>query len=78
MIPTATRVIPVDDEECARVLADATRARRTVRIVGSGTKSYIGDVGTTDVEVGTTRLAGLIDHEPADLTVTVGAGMRMA
>jgi len=75
---TVTRVIPADAAECARVLAGAARERRTVRIVGSGTKSYVGDVAPTDVEVGTSRLAGVIDHEPADLTVTVGAGMRVA
>jgi len=73
-----TRVVPADAAECARILAEAGRDRRTVRIVGSGTKSYIGDVAQTDVEVGTSRLAGVIDHEPADLTVTVGAGMRLA
>jgi glycolate oxidase FAD binding subunit len=75
---TATRVTPADETECARVLADAARGRRTVRIIGSGTKSYVGDVAPTDVEVGTSRLAGVIDHEPADLTMTVGAGMRVA
>ncbi len=73
-----TRVIPADAAECARILAESARDRRTVRIVGSGTKSYIGDVAPTDIEVGTSRLAGVIDHEPADLTVTVGAGMRVA
>jgi glycolate oxidase FAD binding subunit len=75
---TVARVIPADAAECARVLAEAARDRRTVRIRGSGTKSYIGDVAPTDIEVGTLRLAGLIDHVPADLTVTVGAGMRLA
>jgi glycolate oxidase FAD binding subunit len=75
---TVARAIPTDAAECARVLAEATLERRTVRIIGSGTKSYVGDVAATDLEVGTSRLAGVIDHEPADLTVTVGAGMRIA
>jgi glycolate oxidase FAD binding subunit len=35
-------------------------------------------VAPTEIEVRTSLLAGLIDHEPADLTVTVGAGMRVA
>jgi glycolate oxidase FAD binding subunit len=74
---TVARVIPADAADCARTLAEAAHDRRTIRIVGSGTKSYIGDVGPTDVEVGTMRLGGVIDHEPADLTVTVGAGMRV-
>jgi len=75
---TITRAIPADAAECARVVADAARDRRTVRIIGSGTKSYVGDVAATDMELGTSRLTGVIDHEPADLTVTVGAGMRIA
>jgi len=75
---TATRVLPADATECAGLLADAERERRTVRIVGSNTKAYVGDVVATDIEIGTSRLGGVIDHEPADLTVTVGAGMRLA
>jgi len=75
---TVARAIPADAPECARILADAARDRRTVRIIGSGSKSYVGDVATTDIEVATSRLAGIIDHEPADLTVTVGAGTRIA
>jgi glycolate oxidase FAD binding subunit len=75
---TVTRTIPADAAECARALADAAANRRTVRIRGSGTKSYIGDVGPTDVDLGTERIAGVIDHVPADLTVTVRGGTRMA
>ena len=45
---------------------------------GPDKKSYLGDVGATDIELGTERVAGVIDHVPADLTVTVGAGTRMA
>jgi glycolate oxidase FAD binding subunit len=74
----ATRVTPRDAAECARLLVEAARDRRTVRVVGSGTKSYLGDVSPTDVEVRTSELSGVIDHVPADLTVTVGAGMRVA
>jgi glycolate oxidase FAD binding subunit len=75
---TVARALPADATACARLLGDAARDRRTVRITGSGTKSYIGDARATDVELGTARLAGVIDHVPADLTVTVGAGMRLA
>jgi glycolate oxidase FAD binding subunit len=75
---TVTRATPANDVECAQILADAARDRRTVRIRGSGTKSYIGDVRPTDIEVSSERLAGVVDHVPADLTVTVGAGTRVA
>jgi glycolate oxidase FAD binding subunit len=75
---TVARVVPADPSECARLLADAAREHRTIRISGSGTKSYIGDAGATDIELSTLRLAGVIDHVPADLTVTVAAGTRVA
>jgi len=42
-----TRAIPADATECARILADAARDGRTVRIIGSGSKSYVGDAATT-------------------------------
>ncbi|TME63651.1 MAG: FAD-dependent oxidoreductase [Chloroflexi bacterium] len=60
------------------MLAEASRDRRTVRVVGGMTKSYIGDAGDTDTEVRTSGLAGIVDHVPADLTVTVVGGTRMA
>lgn len=78
MTATIARAIPADDIECARLLADAARDHRTVRIRGSGTKSYIGDTAATDIELSTERLADVVDHVPADLTVTIGAGMRVA
>ena len=78
MSATVSRTSPADAAECARLLEGAARDRRTVRIKGSGTKSYVGDVGPADIEISTSRLAGVIDHVPADLTVTVGGGTRVA
>jgi glycolate oxidase FAD binding subunit len=75
---TVARAVPVDASECARLLAEAAADHRTVRISGSGTKSYLGDVGPTDIELSTAHFAGVVDHVPADLTVTVGAGTRVA
>jgi glycolate oxidase FAD binding subunit len=60
------------------VLADAARDRQTVRVAGGMTKSYLGELRDTDIELRTTNLAGIVDHVPADLTVTVGAGTRIA
>src|SRR2546425_8210802 len=78
MTAIGIRAAPTDAAECARMLADASRDRRTVRVVGGMTKSYIGDAGDTDTEVRTSGLAGIVDHVPADLTVTVVGGPRMA
>lgn len=77
MSATLARAVPADASECARLLADAAREHRTIRISGSGTKSYLGDTAATDIALSTRRLAGVIDHVPADLTVTVAAGTRV-
>jgi glycolate oxidase FAD binding subunit len=75
---TATVTTPKDAAECARVLEEAARDRRSVRIAGGMTKSYLGDPRPTDVELRTTAISGIVDHVPADLTVTVRAGTRLA
>ncbi len=69
---------PADVAACAAVLGEAARDRRTVRVTGSGTKAYLGELRTTDLTLETTAMAGVVDHVPADLTVTVAAGTRLA
>jgi len=74
----AAAVRPADAGECAAALAEASRDRRTVRVRGAGTKSYLGELLHTDVILETAALTGIVDHVPADLTVTVAAGTRLA
>jgi glycolate oxidase FAD binding subunit len=69
---------PADAAACAAALAGAARERRTVRISGGGTKSYLGDMRPTDLTLETGALSGVVDHVPADLTITVAAGTRLA
>lgn len=78
MTATVDVVTPADPADCARLLAEAARDRHSVRIRGSGTKAYLGDGAVTDIELSTGRLGGVIDHVPADLTVTLGAGARVS
>jgi len=76
--PTLSPTRPASVEECAAALAEANAKGRTVRIRGAGTKEYLGDLVATDTVVETTALAGIVAHVPADLTVTVRAGTRLA
>ena len=78
MTAVAIRATPADAAECARILADASRDRRPVRVMGGMTKGYLGDAGAADTEIHTSGLAGIVDHVPADLTVTVAGGTRIA
>ena len=73
-MPRAER--PGSAEDCAALLRSCADAGRTVRVRGGGTKAGGARV-PTDVSLETAGLAGIIDHVPEDLTVTVGAGTRM-
>ena len=75
---TTERIHPVDAAACARAVADAASASRSIRIRGAGTKDYLGEMLPTDTVLDTTALSGVVAHVPADLTVTVAAGTRLA
>ncbi|MDE3113191.1 MAG: FAD-binding protein [Chloroflexota bacterium] len=78
MSAVAAALRPSDATACAAALADATRERRAVRVRGAGTKSYLGELLPTDLVLETGALSGVVDHVPADLTITVGAGTALA
>ena len=69
---------PADTDACAAALAESVRERRTLRVRGAATKDYLGELGPADGVLQTTALTGVVDHVPADLTVTVRAGTRFA
>ena len=74
-MPRAER--PTTAEGCAAILRDCAAVGETVRVRGGGTKDGIGTRRGTDVVLETAALGGILDHVPEDLTVTVGAGIRM-
>ena len=74
----ATAARPATAADCAAALAEASGARRSLRVRGAGTKSYLGETAPTDAVLETGAMAGIVDHVPADLTVTVGSGSRLA
>jgi len=75
---TTERIHPADAAACARAVVDAASASRSIRIRGAGTKDYVGELLPTDAVLDTTALSGVVAHVPADLTVTVAAGTRLA
>lgn len=78
MTAVAASVRPSDAHRTAAALAEASRDGRTVRVQGSGSKSYLGELAATDIALETAALTGAVDHVPGDLTVTVAAGTRLA
>jgi len=77
-MPIAEHVRPATAEACAALLARFAADGRTVRVRGGGTKDHLGTREDTAVVLETGALSGVVDHVPADLTVTVAAGTPLA
>jgi glycolate oxidase FAD binding subunit len=78
---TVTRQVPETFEDAAAALASATAARRSVRIVGAGTKLGWGNPevpGESAVELHTSGLDEILEHNAGDLTAILQAGVPLA
>jgi glycolate oxidase FAD binding subunit len=70
---------PSTFEDAAGALADASAARRTVRIRGAGTKASWGTfTDAPDLELRTTALNEIVEHNAGDLTAVLEAGVPVA
>jgi glycolate oxidase FAD binding subunit len=66
---------PASAEEAASLLGWAAEQRLAVGTRGGGTRSGLGNVPRAlDLVLSTEKMSGVVEYEPADLTVTVGAG----
>jgi len=72
-------VRPSTADEVAQVLKAADLAGKAVAPIGGGTQLELGmPPSRLDLGIETTGLDKIVEYEPADLTVTVEAGMRFA
>ena len=72
-------VLPASVQEMQEILQFAVKQGLSVMPAGAGTKLGIGNLSEkVDVLLATTHLNSVIEYEPADLTVTVEAGIRLA
>ena len=70
-------VFPASEEELSALLKEANEKRWAVSPRGSGNAVRLGNLPERlDVVVGIEMLPHLIDHNPGDLTVSVGAGTK--
>jgi glycolate oxidase FAD binding subunit len=75
----AHRLEPTTAEDLAAALAGAYADGKTIDITGHGSKrAFGGPTPEADVELTTDRLAGVLAYEPADLTISVQAGLPWA
>lgn len=69
---------PPDASTVAELLADAANLGRTVLPVGGGTALALGNPPTSaNIALSTRRFGGILDYEPVDLVLSVGAGARL-
>lgn len=72
-------VLPASTHEIQEVLGYATDSGLSVIPAGTGTKLGIGNPPEqVDLVLSTSRLDQVLEYEPADLTVTVEAGIQLA
>jgi len=65
-------------EQVSEILAFANREGLSIIPWGGGTRQHLGNLPrSVDVVLGLARLNRLVEYEPADLTVTVEAGMPL-
>ena len=70
-------MIPSTPEQLAEALAQCSAAGRTIQLSGAGTKSAMaGPIEPSDESISTAALTRVLQYEPADLTISVEAGMR--
>ncbi|HET7093599.1 MAG TPA: FAD-binding protein, partial [Thermomicrobiales bacterium] len=78
-VPAAETATPTSAAETAALLRDAAERDRVVAPVGGGTMLPLGNPPErVDLALSTAGLAGVIDYEPTDLVLSVGAGSRLA
>ncbi|MGB9183452.1 MAG: FAD-binding oxidoreductase [Solirubrobacteraceae bacterium] len=76
---TVTRQEPKTFAEAAATLAQASSAGLSVRFHGSGTKLAWGrPAPAADIELHTTGLNTIVEHNPGDLTAVLEAGVPLA
>ncbi|MSR35467.1 MAG: FAD-binding oxidoreductase [Gemmatimonadetes bacterium] len=76
--PPAAVVFPESTDEAATLLARASEEGWTVEPAGSGTWLWSGSTAAApDIVLSASRMKRVVEYEPADLTITVQAGMTL-
>jgi len=78
-LTASERVAPETPDDVASLLAEAAARQAAVVPFGGGSKLALGNPPQRyDISLSTEKLGGIIDYEPTDLVLSVGAGARFA
>ena len=75
--PTRAAVTPSTVEEAANALGELARDGLTVRMRGGGTKFSWGRAAAHTAELSTARLDQVVEHNAADMTAVLQAGIPL-
>jgi glycolate oxidase FAD binding subunit len=69
-------IVPGSAEELAESLAEAAARNHRITVCGNSTKDRMGGpISPSDVTISTRALNQVLQYNPRDLTISVGAGM---
>jgi glycolate oxidase FAD binding subunit len=69
-------IVPASPEELAQCLAEANSRKHRIALLGNSTKARMGGpIAPYDVAISTAGLNKVLQYEPRDLTISVGAGI---
>ena len=69
-------IVPGSPEELAQCMAEAGSHKQQITLLGHSTKGRMaGPIAPSDVTISTAGLKTVLDYEPRDLTISVGAGI---
>ncbi len=69
-------IVPGSAEELAECLAEANLGNRRVTVCGNSTKDRMGGpISPSDITISTRALNQVLEYNPRDLTISVGAGI---
>jgi glycolate oxidase FAD binding subunit len=69
-------IVPATPEELAQCMAEAASQSRQITLLGHSTKGRMGGIiAPSDVTISTGALNKVLQYEPRDLTISVGAGI---
>jgi glycolate oxidase FAD binding subunit len=69
-------IVPASPEELAQCLAEANSRKQQIALLGNSSKARMGGpIEPYDVAISTAGLNKVLEYEPRDLTISVGAGI---
>jgi glycolate oxidase FAD binding subunit len=71
-------ILPADEQELVECLTDSAERRRTLEIIGGGSRRGVGGLIEADAVLDVSRISGIVDYDPTELVLTARAGTTIS